>query len=85
VKRVYVCHYCQGCGEVEQQQGDGRPWGWYTLSVNVPAWMGKAGKPYLWVGMWCSAACLAADMPTLIGQEQLARLAYEVDLPEHSS
>lgn len=78
--RVYRCHYCRGECEVPQPT-EGRPRGWYVLSVNVPPEMGKKGQPFLWVGLWCSAACLAADMPWLEDREPLARLAYEVDVP----
>jgi hypothetical protein len=81
--RVYVCHHCHGRSEGED--GTGRPWGWYALTVNVPREMGKKGQPFMWVGLWCSAACLAADMPELEDQERLARLAYEADIPDYGT
>lgn len=80
MSKLYVCHHCK-CRWEAFRDGDGRPWGWYSLSVNVPVHLGKAGKPYLWAGQWCSAGCLAADMPQLEEQERLARLAYQADIP----
>lgn len=72
---------CKGCGGVQETGDDGQPWGWYSLSVNVPPRLGKNGKPFLWVGMWCSMLCLSGDLPLLGDQEELARMAYDADLP----
>lgn len=46
-----------------------------------PAELGKNGRPYVWVGEWCSAACLAGSMADLETAELRARLAYEADMP----
>ena len=72
--------WCRGCNGW-QYNGNGRPRGWYSLSVRVPAELGKNGRPYVWVGEWCSAACLAGSMADLETAELRARLAYEADMP----
>ena len=82
MSNLKVCHYCQGRREFPDGS-HGHPWGWYALSVNVPPEMGKNGQPFLWVGVWCSMECLAADIPALAGQEELARMAYEADAPDY--
>lgn len=45
---------CKACGGWAWQ-GDGRPRGWFYVSVNVPVELGTGGKPYTWAGCWCSA------------------------------
>jgi hypothetical protein len=82
--RTVHCRRCGGTAIAPDDQAgrpSGRPYGWYLLSVNVPPELGKNGQPFLWVGMWCGTGCLAADMPSIIEQEMLARMAYEPDLP----
>lgn len=69
------CHGCRGGTPHDQQKG------WYSLSVNVPPELGKNGKPYIWLGVWCSLKCLAHDFGDLQSQEMLAHYAYSPDLP----
>lgn len=68
---------CKGCNGVQESDAEGRPYGWYSLTVKVPPRLGKHGKPFVWVGLWCSIVCLAGDLPLLADQEELARMAYE--------
>lgn len=48
---------CKGCGGLALRSPDqlGRPWGWLSLSINVPK---KGGKGYDWIGVFCSVDCL---------------------------
>lgn len=79
-RRPYVI--CRGCGgRAWQDGGDGRPHGWYSLSVSVPPGLGKNGKPFVWCGQWCSAACLAGSMADLQTAELRARMAYDATPP----
>jgi hypothetical protein len=66
---------CRACGAVTS---DDPPAGWYSLSVHIPAsWTTASGKPYLYVGLFCGSACLAAYMPEVARQERLAEGSYE--------
>jgi len=69
---------CRGCGGTTEENP---PLGWYSLSVRVPDWMGRNGKPYVYVGVWCSAACLLASGPELVEQEGLAHEVYQPVTP----
>jgi hypothetical protein len=53
------------------------PAGWYGLTVTVPDGMDSRGKGFIWLGQFCSVACLAASVPEMRRQEELARLAYD--------
>lgn len=67
---------CKGCGGTAPHRENGRmPLGWYGLTVTVPPEFSDIG--YLWVGVFCGIACLAASIPGMAAQEELARLAYE--------
>ncbi len=72
--RVITCKHCGGWAP---RHRDGRnPAGWYTLSVAISPELTTRERGYAWVGAWCSIACLAAAVPDLQQQEQLAHLAY---------
>jgi len=68
---------CKGCGGVAPRSPDGHLVGWYGLSVGIPPGLSGEGRTYIWVGVWCSVACLESSIPELAGQEQLAHQAYE--------
>lgn len=62
----------------------GTPHGWYQVTVGVPEFMESVkGRGYLWVGMYCSSACLAAGVPDIIKQEEMARQVYDPAVPYH--
>lgn len=74
---------CRACGgQYTGEDGPGRPWGWYSVSVSVPAELGKNGKPYQWVGTYCCVRCLAAALPVLAAAEAQARDDYAADRPQ---
>jgi hypothetical protein len=76
--------WCRGCGGwAYRGDRDGRPYGWLTMSVNVPPGMGRNGKPWIWVGMFCCTACLAEALPALQKQETVARQEYDATMPRH--
>lgn len=73
--------FCRRCKrEVTVPEGDrkGHPYGWYYLSVQVPAWFNTdSRRPYRAIGLFCSAQCLADAIPELIADEELYDNAYE--------
>lgn len=75
--------YCKTCGRgveipAEGDEQTGHPYGWFYLSVNVPAWFNSdSRRAYRPVGMYCSANCLAAGMPEVERQEALMDGAYD--------
>ena len=74
--------YCKGCGGTAERREDGRgPAGWYALSVTVPEAL-SSRKPFIWLGTYCSVACLAASEPDLRRQEELAHQAYDPVRPQ---
>ena len=76
---------CRGCwGTAPKREGDRPPVGWYNLTVSVPDGYRRDGdpRPYLWVGLFCSAACLTAHGPVLAEKEALARQGYDAVIPE---
>ena len=72
---------CRGCGGTAPAPGDDGtyPLGWYALTVAIPPGLNRNGssRRYVWVGLFCRAACLLAHGATLLDQERLARLDYE--------
>lgn len=76
---------CKGCGGTATA-GHATPAGWYGLTVSVPPWMiTESGKSFLWVGLFCSVACLASSVPELAQQEQLAHQVYEPVIPQRGA
>jgi hypothetical protein len=69
---------CKGCkGSAEFRERGALPVGWYAMTVAVPSdWTTRTGKPYVWVGIFCSLACVREALPGLREQEALARQAY---------
>lgn len=65
---------CKHCGTEETvPQGASPPPGWLSLSVTVPAGVTtKKGQPFLWIGLFCSVACLLQNGPELERAEALA-------------
>jgi hypothetical protein len=63
-------------GAPEDQSG--HPYGWFYLTVHVPPWFNQdIRRAYRPVGTFCSAACLAAEMPAIEEQERLMEGVYE--------
>jgi hypothetical protein len=79
--RTVFCRHCKRSVEIPASvQGDqsGRPYGWFYLTVHVPPWFNQdSRRAYRPVGVFCSAACLTADMPEIEEQESLMEGAYE--------
>lgn len=67
--------FCRGCKGTTPRVDTGIPIGWYALTVSVPRDINRKG--YIWVGMFCSAACLGAWQPEIAEAEALARQAYD--------
>jgi len=68
---------CKGCGGTAERREDRRgPAGWYGLTVAVPDDIDGRGKGFIWLGQFCSVACLAASVPELRRQEALAHQVY---------
>lgn len=75
--RTVFCRQCRRRAGVPSP-GQGHPYGWFCLIVHVPPWLNAgSGKPYRSVGLFCSAACLAAAMPAITTEEELHASAYE--------
>lgn len=56
---------------------EGHPYGWYHLSVTVPPWYSaQSGRPYIWIGLFCSADCLGNGIARIQAEEQLTLHAY---------
>lgn len=55
-------YYCRDCGKVEE--GANVPKGWYSLSRHAGA-EGEYRPAAKRLGIFCSAACLAAQMPRI--------------------
>lgn len=75
---------CRGCGGTAARRKEGGfPVGWYGLTVAVPHWYadGAEAEPYVWVGVFCGAACLIAYGPQIARMEELARQVYETTAP----
>jgi hypothetical protein len=70
---------CKGCGgKAAAADGSQHPAGWLGLSAFTPKHIGTGnGKGYVWVGLYCSVACLARDLMNLRYQEELAHEAFE--------
>jgi hypothetical protein len=76
--------FCAGCGrEVEQDDktnAEGHPFGLYNLTANCPRWFNlETGKPYRWIGTFCSVDCLIAHGATLREQTALLAGVYECE------
>jgi hypothetical protein len=59
-ERTERMFYCRQCGK--EENGFHVPFGWYTITRSLPL----PARP-LRLGMYCSVACLARQMPRLIG------------------
>jgi hypothetical protein len=76
--RTVSCRYCKKQAQTPSPNAEGHPYGWFYLTVNVPPWFNSAtGKHYRAIGLFCSAACLAATLPEITRDEELHRNAYE--------
>lgn len=60
---------CKGCNGLALRSPDqqGRPYGWLSLSINVPR---KNGKGYEWIGVYCSYDCLVKRLPDIEKAEE---------------
>lgn len=75
--------YCQQCRGWTKNPDHGLPHGWYQVTVGVPDHMESVrGRGYAWVGLFCSAACMATYAPEMKRMEKLAQEAYEPVLPK---
>jgi hypothetical protein len=61
------CNKCKGLA-VRSPDQQGHPYGWFSVSINVPK--GKNGKGYEWVGVYCSYDCLAGDLQRIEKAEE---------------
>lgn len=76
-KEVF-CRSCRRKKEVPAADAEGHPYGWFYLTVYVPPWFNSdSRRAYRPVGLFCSAACLAAGMPAVAESERLMEGAYE--------
>jgi hypothetical protein len=57
-------YFCRECGR--EERGTHVPDGWYSLSRH----MADAWRDMRRLGIYCSAACLEANMPRIIGTER---------------
>jgi hypothetical protein len=64
-----TCRQCNGHSHTKQAIG------WYALSVSVPPEIHPDG--FKWVGLFCSADCLAAYMPEIQRMAGLADTVFE--------
>ena len=64
---------CRRCRKIS----GGTANGWYQLSVAVPVAVNSRG--YIWVGTFCSLACLAWHLPELERQDRQTADLYERD------
>lgn len=72
---------CKSCGrevQVPSPDSEGHPYGWYSLSVGVPAWYNtRSDKHYRWVGIYCSADCLGDGVGDVRAEEIKEGHAYD--------
>ena len=80
--RTVECRTCGGQYTAAPSDPPGRPYGWLSVSVSIPAAMSRRGKPYQWVGTYCSAACLADAADTIRQAEAAARQRFAADRPQ---
>lgn len=67
---------CRNCGgEAARPAAGVNPPGWYGVTVALPWKEGRRG--YAWIGLFCTAACLAAYGPQMQRREELERQTYE--------
>lgn len=77
--KLVTCGNCRRSVSVPDPN-EGHPYGWYTVSVNVPAWFNPiSGKPYRWIGLFCSVGCLVAHEEKLLSMRELAEQAYAAE------
>jgi hypothetical protein len=71
--------HCRGCNReaTTPNPAGGHPYGWYTLSVNVPPEVGSNGRPYIYIGLFCSVSCLVGHERTLNEDAELTAGLYE--------
>ena len=71
--------HCRGCGRqtTAPNPAAGHPYGWYTLSVNTPPEVGSNGRPYIYIGLFCSVSCLVGHEHTLNMDAELTAGMYE--------
>jgi hypothetical protein len=76
IKNV-ACRNCRRAGPASEPRS-GHPYGWYSLSVNIPPELDHTGnKPYRWVGLFCSIGCLMAHEDVLIRDAETMRGLYD--------
>lgn len=77
VKTVF-CRACGRTAEIARSQSDGRPWGWYFITVHVPPGYNKTtGKTYLVVGLFCCVACIEKGLQRMRDEEAKHVHAFE--------
>ena len=62
--------FCAECEGTAPKNGDHPPDGWYSVFVSVPVAIRPRRK--VWVGLFCSASCLAAHGPVIAAAEATA-------------
>lgn len=73
---------CGNCGRsvIVPDPTEGHPYGWYSVSVGVPTWFNSgSGKPYRWIGVFCSVGCLVGHEEKLLIMRELAEQVYEAE------
>jgi hypothetical protein len=74
--RELTCKGCHRTAEVPIPQA-GHPYGWYSLSVNLPEGLNNDGKAYRWIGTFCSVGCLVSYEDQLIAWQERLEGLYE--------
>ena len=63
------------CRSCRRHAASEPPNGWYSVSVAVPEHVNP--RKYVWVGMFCSLACLAREMPVMRQQQLETESDYD--------
>ena len=76
--------HCRGCARqaTTPAPAEGHPYGWYTLSVNVPPEIAGGGRAYIYIGLFCSIGCLVGHERTLTEDAELTAGLYERELSQ---
>jgi hypothetical protein len=78
-KEVF-CRQCDRRVRIPAENSEGHPYGWYYLTVGVPAWFNAdSHRCYRPVGLFCSAQCLADASMKIAADEEIHRNAYEYE------
>jgi hypothetical protein len=78
---IVICRNCRGAAR--KTSTGWPPTGWYGLTVSVPEWYSDdgSGKQHVWLGMFCTVACLIGYGPQLQADADLAHQVYDPVIP----